>query len=165
MEVKVVITHELGASTVKALSAIFSGATADTAKAAKMEVVGDAEVKAPAPKNEEQAAPKAEKAKPAPKAEKAKPGPKGKPTFDADAFAALDGEDQLEAIKQEVTKHSKKGKTEDMKAIIKHFGAARASEIDADKYGAAYAALMTYGDGATVADALAGIGDDEDSLL
>lgn len=151
MEVKVIITHELGESTVNLLKSLAGIANGN---AAKMTVVKEAETV----KGDAKAAP----------AEKAKPGPKGKAAIASDAFAGLDADDQLEAIKGEVTKHSKRGKTADMKEIIGHFGAARASEIDPTHYADAYAVLIAYGNGASVADALASAGgeaEEGDDLL
>lgn len=160
MEVKLNVTIELGEKTLGLISAL-SGASAPATKAepktAKLAPVKD-EQEAEAPKEEKAApAPKAPaastgKATPAPKAattaKPAAPAPKAK----ADDFGDLDAEGQLEAIKAQVTKHTKKGKSADIKALLSNFGVAKASELEEGDYADFHAAISRYTAGETVED-------------
>lgn len=141
MEVNVKVTHELGERTLQLLAGgLF---------AAKTRPVAETPAK---PAKEEKAAPVEKPAKEvkAPKAEKQK----------ADDFDDLDDDAKLEAIKTEVTKHTKKGKSADIKALLSHFDAARASELAAESYNDFYQAIKRYGAGESVA-AITGGGDDD----
>jgi len=62
-------------------------------------------------------------------------------------FGDMKPEDQLEAIKAAVSKHVKKGKSADIKFMLAHFDANKASEMDPKHYGAFYEALERYGKG------------------
>lgn len=87
--------------------------------------------------------------KPAPKA--AAPAPKpaaAKPA--APAFEELDEEAQLEEIKVQVTKHTKKGKSADIKTLLSGFGANRASELATSDYQGFYDAVARYSAGEDV---------------
>ncbi len=95
-----------------------------------------------------------EKAKAQTKAPKADAKPK------AADFDDLDDDAKLEAIKTEVTKHTKKGKSADIKALLTHFDAGRASELAPEQYGDFYNAILRYGKGESVA-AITGGGDDD----
>lgn len=161
MEFKVIVTHELGTATLNALTAILTGNAAAAAKTPAKAKTQDAAEMAVVKEAEEVKAPKAKADKPV----GTKPGPKGKNAMAAEAFAGLDAEDQLEAIKTEVTKHSKKGKTADIKEMLSHFGAARASELDPANYADMYTAIIAYGGGSSVADALASVGGESDDDL
>lgn len=68
-------------------------------------------------------------------------------TIEVDYSAA-----KLDAIKAEVTKHAKKGKSADIKQMLAHFGAGRASELTPEVYDEFYAAIQRYGEGVPVAD-------------
>jgi hypothetical protein len=83
---------------------------------------------------------------PAPKAAKA---PKAEPA-DANGWDELDDDAKLEIIKTEVTKHTKKGKSGDIKFLLANFDAGRASELSTDDYGAFYEAIKRYGKGESV---------------
>jgi hypothetical protein len=120
MEVKVNVSVELGPSTL----ALFSNGLFASGKARVIEPkaeeppVKEEPVKREAPKKEEPA-----------------------------AFGDMKPEDQLEAIKAAVSKHVKKGKSADIKFMLAHFDASRASELDPKHYGAFYEALGRYGKG------------------
>lgn len=131
---------ELSAEQAKALGALFTD-SANAAITATGTSKATSEAKAPA-KEEKPAAPKTEAPKAAAKA----------------TFADLDEAGQLAAIQTEVTRHAKKGKTADVKAILVHFGAGKASELDAERYGEVYDAFVRYGKGETV-DAITGVED------
>jgi hypothetical protein len=143
MEATVRVTVELGATTTALLSALIGGAK-PTAPAAK---------------------PESAKAEPEAKEEKPKAGRPAKteaPKKEEAAadFDSLDDDAKLEAIKTEVTKHTKKGKSADIKALLTGFDAGRASELDAERYGDFYAAIQRYGKGETV-EAILGAGEDD----
>lgn len=94
---------------------------------------------APAPKP---AAPVA--AKPAPKAAAPKPAVVN--------FEDLEEADQLEALKAHATKHTKKGKTADIKALVANYGAERVSDLDPEYYIEFNDVLTRYSDGESVED-------------
>jgi len=95
-------------------------------------------------------APAAKAAAPAPKAV-AKPAPKAAPAK-AVAFEDLDEEGQLEALKAHATKHTKKGKTADIKALVANYGADRVSDLDPEYYVEFNEVLTRYSDGESVED-------------
>lgn len=108
------------------------------------------------PQQTESAAPTAEKDKSekAPRgggAGSSKAAPKEEPK--APAFADLSEEEQIEAIKAEVTRHTKRGKSADIKALLTFVGVARVSELQGDDITAFMALVQRYGAGETV-DAL-----------
>lgn len=73
-------------------------------------------------------------------------------TTKVEAFEDLDDDAKLEAIKAEVTKHTKKGKSADIKALLLGFDANRASELAPEDYDAFYDAVKRYGAGESVDD-------------
>lgn len=129
MEFQVKHIVELGPQTAALLATLTGG----TAKESKQPVESKPVPKAEKPVLEEK--PKAPKAP-------AKPA--------AEDFDALDDDAKLEAIKTEVTKHTKKGKSADIKALLTHFDAGRASELAVEQYGEFYQAIKRYGAGETV---------------
>src|SRR5690606_34966909 len=94
------------------------------------------------PKSEEEAP------KPAPKAAAPKPAPKA----EEEDFNELDEDAQLDAIKKEVTKHTKKGKTSDIKQLLGLFDVAKASDLDPATYGEFFDLVKRYGAGETAED-------------
>ena len=95
----------------------------------------------------------APKATPAPKAAAApKPAPKAKPVAEEEDFNELDEDAQLEAIKKEVTKHTKKGKTSDIKQLLGLFDVGRASDLDPATYGEFFDLVKRYSAGETAED-------------
>lgn len=70
----------------------------------------------------------------------------------APEFGDLDEAAQLEAIKAEVTRHTKKGKSADIKALLAYFEAGRASELAAYQYPDFYDTVKRYGAGESVND-------------
>lgn len=127
--------------------------------AAKMKVVEEttdeeeAEEETPAPKPVAKPAAKAAPAaaaKPVAKAAPAKPA--AKPAPKAVAFEDLDEEAQLEALKAHATKHTKKGKTADIKALVANYGAERVSDLDPEYYVEFNDVLNRYSDGESVED-------------
>jgi len=131
MEATLKVTVDLGETTKSFLSAFVGGGQVSAPKPVKTEAPAKTEVPAPVAKTEAPA--KVE----TPKAEKAN-------------FADLDDDAKLEAIKTEVIKHTKKGKSADIKALLTHFDAGRASELAPEVYGDFYNAIQRYGKGETV---------------
>lgn len=147
MEVTVKVEIELGPKTI----ALFlnGGAIAAKSETVKEVAAPKGEVKDLAPAKE--VAPPADKSKATPPAEK----PKTEKTK-APAFEDLDEDAQLEAIKAEVTKHTKKGKSADIKALLAHFDAARASELNPEQYANFFDTVVRYGKGESVEDLTGG---------
>lgn len=143
MDVNVKVTVDLGEKTV----ALLTGGMVVNTPTTKVE-----------PK-EETAAPKPE----APKADVSKTEPE-KPTRTrrtkeqiaaeeartADGWDEMDDDAKLEAIKAEVTKHAKKGKSADIKFLLSNFDAGRASELAPEDYDAFFDAITRYGKGESV---------------
>jgi hypothetical protein len=61
-------------------------------------------------------------------------------------------DDQLEAIKNEITKHAKKGKSTDIKFMLAQFDAERAGLLNPEDYKAFFDAIQRYGNGDSVTD-------------
>lgn len=80
--------------------------------------------------------------------------PEPAPVEEPDAPA--ESADKLEAIKAEVTKYVKKGNSADIKTLLSHFGAPKASELAVADYDAFRAMLDRYGKGESIADIIAG---------
>lgn len=166
MEVKVNVNIELGQNTINALAGILGGAVVTT-KAAVKEAPAEEKEKTPAkvaskpaakpaPKAVEEEAEEVEAkpvaAKPAPKAAAPKPAAKAKPVAEEEDFNELDEDAQLDAIKKEVTKHTKKGKTSDIKQLLGLFDVAKASDLDPATYGEFFDLVKRYGAGETAED-------------
>lgn len=64
--------------------------------------------------------------------------------------------DKLEMIKAKVTAYVKKGNSADIKTLLAHFGAPKASELAVADYDAFSAMLDRYGKGEPMADIIAG---------
>lgn len=135
MDVNVKVTVELGPQT---LALLTNGIIAQPAKKATEEKVEAVEEVAETEK------PKTTRTRATSK--------KAEPKQDAPAFEDLDEDAQLEAIKAEVTKHTKKGKSADIKALLSGFDAGRASELDPATYGDFMDAVKRYGAGESVDD-------------
>ena len=143
MDVNVKVTVDLGEKTVALLT---GGMVANTP-------TPKVEPKAEAPK-EETAAPKPE----APKAEPEKPTRTrrtkeqiaAEEAQTANGWDEMDDDAKLEAIKAEVTKHTKKGKSADIKFLLSNFDAGRASELAPEDYDAFFDAITRYGKGESV---------------
>lgn len=144
------VTVELGPQTL----ALLTGGMAAPAKPSKeaVAVLGEetakkgAETIAKLEAEKKPAAPKAEAPKAPVKPKKDEPVP----------FEEMDDEAKLDTIKAEVTKHTKKGKSADIKFILSNFEAGRASELDPDNYAAFYNAIVRYGKGEDLADIFPG---------
>ena len=114
-----------------------------------------------------EAKPETQKAAPAPKEEPEKPTRtrRTKEQIAADEAATANGWDdmdddaKLEAIKSEVTKHTKKAKSADIKFMLANFEAGRASELNPADYDAFMKALARYGNGESVEDIFPGDND------
>ena len=141
MDVNVKVTVDLGEETV----ALLTGGMVVNAPTPKVEP------KAEAPK-EETAAPKPE----APKADVSKTEPEKRTRRTKEQIAAeeaqtangwdeMDDDAKLEAIKAEVTKHTKKGRSADIKFLLSNFDAGRASELAPEDYDAFFDAITRYG--------------------
>lgn len=68
----------------------------------------------------------------------------------ANGWDEMDDDAKLEAIKAEVTKHTKKGKSADIKFLLSNFDAGRASELTPEDYDAFFDAITRYGKGENV---------------
>lgn len=68
----------------------------------------------------------------------------------ANGWDDMDDDAKLEAIKTEVTKHTKKGKSADIKFLLSNFDAGRASELAPEDYDAFFDAITRYGKGESV---------------
>lgn len=68
----------------------------------------------------------------------------------ANGWDEMDDDAKLEAIKAEVTKHTKKGKSADIKFLLSNFEAGRASELAPEDYDAFFDAITRYGKGESV---------------
>lgn len=130
LNVKGTVFVELGPQTLALLTGNALSAPVKNEVAAKSEdkKVDAPKTPAPAPKP---AAPAAKKEGPVP-------------------FEDMDDEAKLGALKAEVTKHTKKGKSADIKFILAQYDAPKTSVMDATHYDAFYAALQRYGKGETV---------------
>lgn len=154
---EVKVTVDLGEKTLALLTGGFAIADSHSVK----EPIADEAAKTEAPKVEAKPeTPKADTAKTeAPKVE-AKPEA-DKPTRTrrtkeqiaaeeartANGWAEMDDDAKLEAIKSEVTKHTKKGKSADIKFLLSNFDAGRASELAPEDYDAFFDAITRYGKG------------------
>lgn len=72
------------------------------------------------------------------------------PAADDVAFEDLSTDDQLADLQKRITKHTKKGKTADIKELLSVFDAGRASELGAKDYVEFSDALARYDAGETV---------------
>lgn len=162
MEIKLNVTVDLSDNAKNFLSAVLTGGQA---KVASKEVATKAapKVAKPAidePEAEEETAPvkkvtKAVETKPAKSAETAKkPAIKKPAKEEAPAFEDMNEDEQLEAIRTIVTRHSKKGKTKDIKALLAAFGVERAGDLDKTDYADAFDALTRYDGGESIDDIL-----------
>lgn len=70
----------------------------------------------------------------------------------ADEFEELDADDQLEAIQKVVVRHTKKGKTADIRQLLGLFDVRKASELDEESYGQFYDLINRYAGGEEVED-------------
>ena len=154
MDVNVKVTVDLGDKTMS----LFNGfVAANKAVAEAADTAGKVLKKYDGPK--EEPAPKPE----APKADVSKTEPE-KPTRTrrtkeqiaaeeaqtANGWDEMDDDAKLEAIKAEVTKHTKKGKSADIKFLLSNFDAGRASELAPEDYDAFFDAITRYGKGESV---------------
>lgn len=162
MDVNVKVTVDLGEKTLTVLSGLL-GQNATTAKPVaelfpteKADAPAD-EAPAPAKSAETRvrrsaaqiAADKAAAEAKTPAKEEAAPAKEEAREKPAD-FADLDEEAQAEEIKTMVTRNVKKGKSADVKKMLAHFEASRASELAPDQYGDFYEMIKAYGAGASV---------------
>ncbi|MFK2122529.1 hypothetical protein ACIXHP_15450 [Bacteroides fragilis] len=145
MEVTVNVNIELGQQTMAFLT---RGFMATSAKLVSTEKVEEA-------KPESLAKPEVPAKPAAPAATTKTPRPAAsKPAAAAEkpAFSDLDDDAKLEAIKAEVTKHTKKGKSADIKFLLANFDAGRASELSTEQYDAFFDAITRYGAGEAATD-------------
>lgn len=176
MEVNVNHSIELGPKTLAFFAALITGgavvaASAEAPKAAaqkaapapKAETGDKTPAATPAPKTAagKPATPAAKPATPATPAAKpatpATPAAKAKPATPAAkpvevAFADLGEEDKLESLKAHVTRHTKKGKSADIKALLAPYGAERVSLLGAEWYDSFNEVLDRYSAGESVED-------------
>lgn len=142
MEVTVNVNIELGQQTMAFLTRGFMATSAKLLSTEKVE-----EVKPESPAKPEVPA------KPAATTKTQRPAA-SKPAAAAEkpAFSDLDDDAKLEAIKAEVTKHTKKGKSADIKFLLANFDAGRASELSTEQYDAFFDAITRYGAGEAATD-------------
>ena len=145
MEVTVNVNIELGQQTMAFLTRGFMATSAKLLSTEKVEEV----------KPESLAKPEvpAKPAAPAATTRTQRPAA-SKPAAAAEkpAFSDLDDDAKLEAIKAEVTKHTKKGKSADIKFLLANFDAGRASELSKEQYDAFFDAITRYGAGEAATD-------------
>lgn len=139
------VTVELGPQTLALLTGGMAAPAPDFNTAKEKVIPAKAAVEEPK-EEKKPAAPKAEAPKAPAKPKKDEPTP----------FEEMDDEAKLDTIKAEVTKHTKKGKSADIKFILSNFEAGRASELDPDNYAAFYNAIVRYGKGEDLADIFPG---------
>lgn len=145
MEVTVNVNIELGQQTMAFLTRGFMATSAKLVSTEKVEEV----------KTESLAKPEVPAKPAAPAATTKTPRPAAsKPAAAAEkpAFSDLDDDAKLEAIKAEVTKHTKKGKSADIKFLLANFDAGRASELSTEQYDAFFDAITRYGAGEAATD-------------
>lgn len=70
----------------------------------------------------------------------------------ADEFEDLDADEQLEAIQKVVVRHTKKGKTADIRQLLGLFDVRKASELDEESYSQFYDLINRYAGGEEVED-------------
>lgn len=140
---EVTLKIELGPETRAFIEMLAAGPVAKTAPA---------EEKAPAQEPEAEEKPKATRTRRSTAKEETKA--EGKPK----SFEDLEDDAKLEAIKTEVTKHTKKGKSADIKALLSSFDAGRASELAPEQFNDFHQAITRYGAGESV-DAIIGAED------
>lgn len=145
MEVTVNVNIELGQQTMAFLTRGFMATSAKLVSTEKVEEVKPESIAKP----EVPAKPAA----PAATTKTQRPAA-SKPAAAAEkpAFSDLDDDAKLEAIKAEVTKHTKKGKSADIKFLLANFDAGRASELSTEQYDAFFDAITRYGAGEAATD-------------
>lgn len=151
MEVNVKVTHEMGDAAKKFLTdliAAANGVAPAEAKAKPAEAPKEEEAK-PATRRRaaEVEVPKEEEAKPVTRRRRTAAAPK---EDEAPAFEDMSTDDQLADIQKRITKHTKKGKTADIKELLGIFDAGRASELSAKDYADFSDALNRYDAGETI---------------
>lgn len=144
---EVKVTVDLGEKTL----ALLSGGIAIANNAKVKEPIAVEAAKPEAPK-EETAAPKPEapKAEPEKRTRRTKEQIAAEEAQTANGWDEMDDDAKLEAIKAEVTKHTKKGKSADIKFLLSNFDAGRASELAPEDYDAFFDAITRYGKGESV---------------
>lgn len=152
MDVNVKVTVDLGEKTVALLTGgmvvntqTAKGVDFDTLNAKEKELVEKAKPTEAA--KEETAAPKAEPEK---RTRRTKEQIAAEEAQTANGWDDMDDDAKLEAIKAEVTKHTKKGKSADIKFLLSNFDAGRASELAPEDYDAFFDAITRYGKGESV---------------
>lgn len=136
IDIKVTVTVDLGEKTVALLHGLQGGVAIKTPRI-------------PEPETDEPQAP--EPVAPPTTARTRTTAAKAKQP-ETPGFEDLDEDAKLEAIKAEVTKHTKKGKSADIKALLTGFEANRASELDPENYDAFMKAVKRYGAGESIDD-------------
>lgn len=167
MDVNVKVTVDLGDRTMSLFNGISSADKAvETATETISKVLADCEAEAPVEmfartfvKKQDEMPAQTGGPEPTPETPKEEPKKSTRRTKEqiaAEKAATVNGWDdmdddaKLEAIKSEVTKHTKKGKSADIKFLLANFDAGRASELATEDYDAFFAAITRYGNGETV---------------
>lgn len=144
---EVKVTVDLGEKTLALLTGGI--AIANSAKVKEPKVEAPKEEPAPKPEAPKADTAKTEAEKPT-RTRRAKEQIAAEEEKTANGFADMDDDAKLEAIKTEVTKHTKKGKSADIKFLLSNFDAGRASELAPEDYDAFFDAITRYGKGESV---------------
>lgn len=164
MNIELKLVGELNDATMVSVLNVLTGAEAPAAKQAakapaakkQAEPADDTEEEEPT-KTAKSAAPAKKAPAAAPKqAAKAPAKPAAKATVSdedkVEALEAQDEEDQLATIQAEITKHTKKGKTADIKKLLAIYGAPKASELDPSTYSEFYGLVLRFAGGEAADD-------------
>lgn len=155
MDVNVKVTVDLGDKTMS----LFNGLTAaskavETASETVGKVLEKYKPETPVDtlvgEHNETPKPEAPKAEPEKRTRRTKEQIAAEEAATANSWDDMDDDAKLEAIKAEVTKHAKKGKSADIKFLLANFDAGRASELAPADYDAFFAAITRYGKGESV---------------
>ncbi len=149
MEVKVHGEVRLVLEPSATLVAMFGGVTANKVERVAPKAEPEAPKEEVAPPAKDEAKPEAQPEKPA-RTRRTKEQIAAEEAATANAWDDMDDDAKLEAIKSEVTKHTKKGKSADIKFLLSNFDAGRASELAPEDYDAFFDAITRYGNGESV---------------
>jgi len=136
---EVKVTVDLGEKTLALLTGGI--AVTNTPKAEKPATV-EAETR-----KEETGAPEPDPSEPEKRTRRTKDQIAAEKAARVDGWDDMDNDAKLEAIRAEVTKHTKKGKSADIKLLLSEFDAVRASDLAPEDYDAFYDAIIRYGKG------------------
>lgn len=152
MDVQIQLVGELNDATMAQVLTVLAGGNGGSAPkvvAPKTAATKQAvEVAEEAEEAQEEKTGKTASKAPAPKAGAPKPAAK----VEEEDFSELDEEGQLEAIKKEVTKYTKKGKASDIKQLLGLYDVQKASDLDPATYEEFYELVKRYSAGESAED-------------